>query len=76
MENIEVTIRFGAANRITKTFRRGTTLGQAIDDGAVQQSLGFPANVRPLIGRIPQDRNLTLQNGDVVDLETVGTAKA
>lgn len=76
MEQIEVTVQFGVGNRITKMFPRGTTAGQAVSDPAVKSSLGHPENVRILVGRVPQDRNLTLQNGDVLNLETVGTSKA
>lgn len=76
MENIEVTIRFGVGNGVVRSFAAGTTIGQAVNDVAVKAALGHPANVRALIGRVPQDNNSRLQNGDVVDLETVGTSKA
>lgn len=76
MENIEVTIRFGVGNGVVRQFRNGTTIGQALDDSNVRSALGFPSNVRALINRVEQNRNTRLTNGDVLDLETVGTSKA
>lgn len=76
MENIEVTIRFGVGNGVVRQFRNGTTIGQALDDANVRSALGFPSNVRALINRVEQNRNTRLTNGDVLDLETVGTSKA
>jgi hypothetical protein len=77
MNNIEVTIRFGVGNGIVKSFPRGTTIGQILNDAQVRQALGYPAtNIRALIGRVSQDLNSVAQNSDVIEIETVGTAKA
>lgn len=77
MNNIEVTIRFGVGNGIVRQFPRGTTIGQIVEDNNVRQSLGYPTNnVRALIGRVSQEFNSAAQNGDVIEIETVGTAKA
>lgn len=76
MENIEVEINFGIGNRIIRSFRRGTTIGQAINDATVKSALGHPQGVRALINRVPQNENTALTHGDVITLETVGAAKA
>lgn len=76
MENIEITLRFGVGNARTYTVPSGTTLRQVLDDNTNKSALGYPSNVRALIGRVPQELTTQVQNGDVVDLETVGTSKA
>lgn len=73
---IEVTVRFGVGNGRVTAVPQGTTIGQIIDDATNRQALGYPANVRALIHRVEQARTAQVSNGDVIDLETVGTAKA
>ena len=76
MEQIEYTIRFGVGNSRTTSAPLGTTVAQAIADTTNKQALGYPASVRALIHRVEQNVNTQLANGDVLDLETVGTSKA
>jgi hypothetical protein len=76
MEQFEVTIRFGVGNSRTATYPRGTTIGNVIDDSVNRQALGYPNNVKALIRRVEQNRNTPVSNGDVIDLESVGTSKA
>jgi molybdopterin converting factor small subunit len=76
MEQYEVTLRFGVGNARTTTVARGTTIGQLIADSTNRQALGYPNNVKALIRRVEQNQNTPVANGDVIDLETVGTIKA
>jgi hypothetical protein len=69
-------IRFGAGNSTSFRFEGSATIRDAVQCSQVQQELGFPANVRARIDSVEQDLNEELQDGDVVDLETVGTSKA
>lgn len=74
MENYSVIVRFGIGNVHSLSVTRGTTIGQALD--RARGALGYPANVRALIGRVPQDLNMPVANDDIIDVETVGTSKA
>lgn len=76
MEQYEYTIRFGVGNARVSTAPRGTTIGQVIADATNRQALGYPNNVKALIRRVEQNQNTPIANGDVIDLETVGTSKA
>ena len=76
MEQIEIRLRFGVGNERAYTVPLGTTVGQIKADATNKQALGYPANVRALIHRVEQNDNVQVTNGDVVDLETVGTSKA
>lgn len=76
MEQIEIQVRFGVGNARTYSTALGTTVAQVIADATNKQALGYPATVRALIHRVPQDGNVQVANGDTIDLETVGTSKA
>lgn len=76
MEQLEITVRFGVGNARTTSVDRGTTIGQVINDSVNRQALGYPANVRASIRRVEQSPNTPVANGDVIDLETIGTSKA
>lgn len=76
MRSIEIEVQFGPGNRIVRSFPEGTTIGEIVNDDTVKSALGHPANVRPLIRRVPQDANTRAVQGDVIVLETVGTSKA
>lgn len=76
MEQYEITLRFGVANSRGTSVPRGTTIGQVINDPVNRQALGYPNNVKALIRRVEQNQNTPVANGDVIDLETVGTSKA
>jgi hypothetical protein len=69
-------IRFGAGNSTTYKFEGRATINDAIRCSQVKQELGYPDNVRARIDAVEQDLNEELTDGDVVDLETVGTSKA
>lgn len=76
MNDVEITVRFGVGNGRIVSVREGTTIGQVIDNTETKAALGYPSNVRALIRRVEQSRNTSVVNGDVIDLETVGTSKA
>ena len=69
-------IRFGVSNSSTFKFADRATIADAVRCSQVRQELGLPANVRARIDSVEQDLNDELNDGDVVDLETVGTSKA
>lgn len=71
-----VIVRFGAGNSTTYKFEGSATIEDAIRCSQVQQELGYPNNVRARIESVEQDIHDQLSDGDVVDLETVGTSKA
>lgn len=76
MEQLEITVRFGVGNSRGTSVPRGTTIAQVINDPVTKQALGYPNNVKALIRRVEQSPNTPVANGDVIDLETVGTSKA
>lgn len=76
MNEVEITVRFGVGNGRIVSVPEGTTIGQVVDDQTTRSALGYPAGVRALIRRVQMDRNHRVVNGDVIDLETVGTIKA
>lgn len=71
-----VIVRFGAGNSTTYKFEGSATIRDAITCNQVKQELGYPGNVRARIDSVEQDLDTELTEGDVVDLETVGTSKA
>lgn len=76
MNEVEITIRFGVGNGRIVSVPEGTTIGQIIDNQENRSALGYPANVRALVRRVDQNRNTRVVDGDVIDLETIGTSKA
>ena len=69
-------IRFGVGNSATFKFADRATIGEAIQCSQVRQELSLPPNVRARIDSVEQELSDELNDGDVVDLETVGTSKA
>lgn len=76
MEQIAIRVRFGVGNERAYTVSVGTTIGQIKADATNKSTLGYPANVRALIYRVEQPDHTQVSNGDLIDLETVGTSKA
>lgn len=71
-----VIVRFGAGNSTTFKYEGTATIADAINCHQVKAELGFPPNVRARIDSVEQSNDTELTEGDVVDLETVGTSKA
>lgn len=74
--DITVTVTFGGGNSTTQTVPRGTTVGQLIENRRVQSALGVGTNVQANIDRVPQTNDTQLEDGDVVNLETIANQKA
>jgi sulfur carrier protein ThiS len=74
--DIRVTVRFGPANEVSRTYPEGTTVGALLRDRSLLATLGAGANVKALIDRAEQGPDTQLADGDVVELETVANSKA
>lgn len=74
-DDIVVSISYGPANTITKSFPRGTTVGNIRNDANLRATLGFGANSKVLINRYEQPDNAPVQHGDTLMIETVANTK-
>lgn len=74
-EDIVVTIEYGPANSMTKTYPAGTTVGQIRTDRSLRAALGFGDNSKVLIDRHEQPDNAPVEHGDRLVIETVANTK-
>lgn len=76
MNQVTITVTFGLSNSLTRSYPAGTTIRQVVEDPAVRQALGAPANAVARINRVEQPLDQRIQDGDEIVLETRGTSKA
>lgn len=74
--DVNVTIQFGGANSIRRSFPEGTTIGDIKSNRDVLGALGVGGNVRALINRVEQEDEVAVESGDTIVLETVANQKA
>lgn len=68
-----ITLRFGAVGSFTTEMPAGSTVGQAIERGALP--LGYGTNVQARINGVPQQPGAPVSNGDVLFVETSSGTK-
>lgn len=73
---MQVTFRFGPTNELSKNLREGTTVQQALSDSSLKAGLGFGDNVQAIIDDTVQSGSTTLNDGDIVTIETRANSKA
>lgn len=73
---IEITIRYGATTEIKRSFPEGTTVGTIINDRNLQAYVGFGSNVQGVVNGEVQDIHASLEDGDILVVETKANAKA
>lgn len=73
---INITVRFGSTNEITKEVRDGITVDQVLRDASFKAALGFGDNVQGLIDGAVQPGSNTLEDGDTLVVETRANSKA
>lgn len=73
---MQVTIRFGLANELTKDVPEGTSVGTLIHDRSIASALGYGSNVQAVVDGVVQSDNSPLSDGDVVTIETKANSKA
>lgn len=72
-----ITIQYGPANAIQKSVPHGTKVADVLNNPAYQAALGYGTNVQALDDdRNPMSPDTTLEDGDVMNLETVANQKA
>lgn len=76
MQNISVSISYGADNSLTRSVPQGTKVGQLLADPAIKAALGFGDNVQAVIDGARQEAGATLRNGDEIVVESRACAKA
>lgn len=69
------TVKFGAGNTIDKDFAPGTTVGDIIEDEALQSVLGFGDNVEGVIGGTAVGEDYEPSAGSVLSLRTRANTK-
>lgn len=74
--NIQVTIRFGGGNVLTRSYPVGTRVSQIIGDPTVKAALGYGENVNVLIDRRHVDMNYPVGNSVELVVETRANSKA
>jgi len=75
MANITVTVRFGGTNSLDREVAEGSTVGQVANQN-VKLALGVNTPVRSLIDGVELSDSHVVEDGDVIDLETVANRKA
>lgn len=66
---MQVTIKFGLGNQITKTYASGSTVGTILSDRNLLAALGAGDNIQAVIDGEVQSSDSPLSAGDVVILE-------
>ncbi len=73
---INVTLRYGVSNELTRAVDAGTTVGQVLRNTSFQAALGFGSNTQAVIDGVVQRDTAPLSDGDVITIETKANAKA
>lgn len=71
----KVTIKFGAGNELTKQFDAGTSVGDIINDDAIQSNLGFGDDVEGYVDGAAVGEDYQPREGQVVSLRTRANTK-
>jgi hypothetical protein len=74
--NINVTVRFGGGNALTRSYPVGTRVSQIINDPSVKAALGYGDNVNVLIDRRHVDLSYAVGNSVELVVETRANSKA
>lgn len=73
---MNVTIRFGGTNEVTRDVAPRTTVGNILEDRNLQAVLGFGSNSQAIIEGAIQSPSTPLNEGDLVIIETKANTKA
>lgn len=73
---MQITIRFGSTNELTRTVNDRYTVGDVLNDSNIRAALGFGSNVQALVDGQVQNSSTRLEDGDLVVIETKANSKA
>lgn len=73
---MQITIRFGSTNELTRTVNDRYTVGDVLNDSNIRAALGFGSNVHALVDGQVQNPSTRLEDGDIVVIETKANSKA
>jgi hypothetical protein len=73
---VNITIKYGTGNTLTKSFTTPVTISQVLQDPSVKGALGYGSNVEGHLLGVPQDGGITLRSGDVLSVHDKASTKA
>jgi len=73
---MQVTIKYGPGNQLTRTLDPGAVMGDIIHDENIRAVLGFGDNVEPRVdGEVVRSASHPLRSGDTISLVTKAHSK-
>lgn len=73
---MQVKIRYGTGNEVSKDFPAGTTLGCILNNSTIRAVLGYGRNVQGIIGGVPQSDSLVPPDGAEISVTEKSCSKA